>query len=402
MTGNYFSMDRMSFMKPWLRQILAVLLLGAMLVLLFRLSPLFMQPKIVEYDDFVEYWAAGRLNLSGANPYDPEQLRPVQLQTGRTFQVPVMMWNPPWTLPFVMPFGALDYPFSRFLWFFGQTALLIFCASFIWRFYRGSAKYRWVAWLLAFAFLPTLFVLKTGQIPAAMLLGGVLLLMFSQKPTWWLAGLAVLFITIKPHTLYLVELSFFFWIISRRRWDILAGSGVGILLATAISSLFNPLLVKQYIYAIIHYPPSSWATPTIGGGLRYVLGVDKVWLQFAPSVLGVAWFCFYWAKERLAWKWSEQMPLLVAVSVLTSSYGWSCDYIVMLLIILPVAAGIMQRGFGAGPLLVLSLYLVIDVASMAANIKGIVPDDFWFMWLAPALVGWYFLAARLGVVSLRP
>lgn len=382
-------------MKPWLRQILEVLLLGAMLVMLFRLSPILIQPKLVNYDDFVEYWSAGRLNLSGANPYDPEQLRPLQLQTGRTFRVPVMMWNPPWTLAFAMPFGALDYPFSRLLWFVAQTALLIFCASFIWGSYRGSAKHRWVAWLIAFTFVPALFLLKTGQIPAATLLGAVLLLMFSQKPTWWLASLALLFITIKPHTLYLVELAFFFWTISRRRWDVLAGSMVGILLATAISLLFNPLVLKQYIYAINHYPPSYWATPTLGGGLRYVLGIDKIWLQFVPSVLGVAWFCFYWAKERLAWKWPEQLPLLVAVSVLTSAYGWTCDYIVLLLIILPVVAAIVQRGLDPGTLLALTLFLGINVAALVANTNGVIQNDFWFMWLAPALVGWYFLMVRM-------
>ena len=72
----------------------------------------------------------------------------------------------------------------------------------------------------------------------------------------------------------------------------------------------------------INLPP-RWATPTIGGTLRYFLGADKVWLQFVPTVLGVTWFCFYWLKERLTWNWPEQMPILVAVSVLTTSYGWT-------------------------------------------------------------------------------
>ena len=33
-------------------------------------------PKWLQIDDFVEYWAAGDLNLSGGNPYDPAQAAP--------------------------------------------------------------------------------------------------------------------------------------------------------------------------------------------------------------------------------------------------------------------------------------------------------------------------------------
>lgn len=154
-------------MKPGLRQFLAVLLLGACLVLLYRSAPQLLTQKIVELDDFVEYWAAGRLNLQGGNPYSREQLTPVQLETGRSFQVPVMMWNPPWTLPLVMPFGALPYPFSRILWFLGETALLFFCATFIWNYYRGSPAHSWVAWLLALALYRPSFCSRRGKSPSS-------------------------------------------------------------------------------------------------------------------------------------------------------------------------------------------------------------------------------------------
>src|SRR5262245_1983579 len=54
--------------------------------------------------DFVEYWAAGRLNAHGENPYDPERVHELERQAGRT-EEGVLMWNPPWTLTLVMPFG---------------------------------------------------------------------------------------------------------------------------------------------------------------------------------------------------------------------------------------------------------------------------------------------------------
>jgi Glycosyltransferase family 87 len=383
-----------------LRQLLAILILVACVFLLAQRSSVFQRKEMVNLDDYVEYWAAGRLNLTGGNPYSPAQLLPLQLNAGRTFEVPVMMWNPPFTLALVMPFGAVDYPLSRFLWFLSQTTLVLFCASFIWRFYRGPPRFQWVAWLIAFSFLPTLFTLKTGQIPGLILLGTVLFLEFTKRRVWWLASLAFLLMAIKPHTIYLVPLAFLFWAVSQRRWTLLAGSGVVMALATGIALLFNPLVLKQYIYAIRHYPPSYWATPTLGGMLRYFIGIDHVWLQFLPTALGVVWFCFYWSKKRLDWNWPEQMPLLVAVSVLTASYGWTCDYVVLLLVILSIAAELIRRGWDPITRLAVGLYLVIDAVTIALNLTGGIRNDFWFMWLAPALAGWYFLMVRLGVVRL--
>jgi Glycosyltransferase family 87 len=390
--------------KPWLRQLLAILLLGVSLFWLYRVSPQLVSKKMVNYDDFVVYWSAGRLNLRGIAPYDLKQLLPLQLQVGRRYHVPMMMWNPPWTLSLIMPYAAVDYPFGRILWFLSQTALICFCASFIWRFYKGPQTLIWVSWLVAFSFLPTLTLLRAGQIGAVMLFGAVLLLMLSQRPTWWLAGLFMLFISVKPHILYLVVLAFLFWAIQHRRWDLLLGSGTGILLATGIALLFNPMVLKQYLYAITHQPPplKEWATPTIGGTLRYFWRLDLVWLQYVPTVLGMVWFCFYWIKKRLTWNWPEQLPLLVAISVVTSSYCWVFDYVVLILVILPVAAALLLRGLDRTTLLALGLYVVIAGLALVPVLGKGIRYDFWFMWLAPALAGWYLLMIKLGVVRLSP
>ena len=382
----------------WLRLFLAVLLLGACLILIFRLAPGLMSREMTAGDDFVEYWAAGRLNLQGGDPYSPEQLAPLQLGAGRRYGVPVPMWNPPWTLPLVMPFGALPYPVSRLIWLISQTALVLFCASATWRFFRGPATHLWVAWLIAITFLPTLYLLKIGQISAVMLTGVVLFIKFTQRRSWWLAGLSILLILIKPQTLYLVGLAYLFWAISQRRWWLLAGSGIGICLATCISLWFNPAVFKQYLFAINHQPPMQIITPTLGGTLRYFLGGDKVWLQFVPTAWGLVWFCFHWRKARHTWSWPEQLPLLLMVSVLTTSYGWTFDYVVLLPAVLAVAAGLFRppTNFWHN-LLATALYLAIEAGALATNF--ISPDYFAYAWFVPALVGWYLLMVRWGVVG---
>ncbi len=117
----------------------------------------------LQYDDYVEYWAAGRLNLSGGNPYDPSQLEPLQLETGRYFGVPVIMWNPPWMLLLAMPFSIFTYPVSRILWLLIFVIIMIVSIDLTWAVYDGSPKLKWIGWLLGFTFLPFLEALKPAK-----------------------------------------------------------------------------------------------------------------------------------------------------------------------------------------------------------------------------------------------
>ena len=73
--------------------------------------------------DFVEYWAAGRLNLEGHNPYDPDAVHELEKAAGRA-EPGVLMWNPPWSLPFVMPFGLLEVHTAHLLWLLLQFIAL--------------------------------------------------------------------------------------------------------------------------------------------------------------------------------------------------------------------------------------------------------------------------------------
>ena len=67
--------------------------------------------------DFVPYWSAGKLNISGGNPYEPLQLQAIQDQTGFIQDEVMIMWNPPWIISIFMIFSLLDLGSSRLVWF---------------------------------------------------------------------------------------------------------------------------------------------------------------------------------------------------------------------------------------------------------------------------------------------
>jgi hypothetical protein len=132
--------------------------------------------------------------------------------------------------------------------------------------------------------------------------------------------------------------------------------------------------------------------PAIGGILRSVFGspLHNFWLQFVPPAVGLIWFAFYWHRHGANWNWREQMPLLVAVSLLTSVYGWALDGAILLIPIIAAACRLVAIE-GRIPRWGTVLYNIVNVTALVT-------------WIIEArLVGFLVLplAVLFGLLRLR-
>ena len=369
----------------------SIIITGAIicLVLIFWLGmDIVLNANWLQYDDFVEYWAAGSLNLSGGNPYDPEQLLPLQLETGRHFGVPVMMWNPPWMLLIAMPFSIFSYPVSRVLWILIFIIVMVVSINLTWQLYDGSPKYRWVGWVIGFTFLPYLEALKTGQTGPLLLLGMAGFLFFMNNKRFWLAGVFLSLLLVKPHILYLVLIAVALWSIYEKQLRVILGTGISLAFATFIVWVANPKVINQYFYAAANYPPQDWATPTIGGITRFLIGTEIFWMQFIPPLIGLLWLGIYWYQHRKTWDWTEHAPLVILVSIFTAAYGWTSDQTVSLIPILQVLILLLPINIRNNKhLYIICSYLLIEIVLL-------IPfgNQLWNFWLAPSLLIWYLLS----------
>jgi hypothetical protein len=386
--------------RPLRRLLLAAGVAALLALVAWQASSLLNNSALLPQDDFVEYWAAGRLNAEGRDPYDPEQLQPLQEHADRHAGFAIMMWNPPWTLPLVMPFGLLPPRVGQIVWLLLHLAVVLFCADYLWRFFNGPPRLRWLPYLLALTFLPTAFMLRAGQITPFVLLGVVGFLHFHRR-NGWLAGACCLLIAIKPHLLYLFWVALLLWGVRERRWSVFLGGAVAGLAATAVAVFFNPSVLAQYHDALAHRPPEQWVSPTAGAALRLAFGKDPFWLQFLPTLAGLAWFVPRWVRRGHSWDWADQMPLLVVVSLLTTSYGaWPFDLVVLLLPLLRAAVWVANR---PTPLLVgaaVGCGAVINGAALIMNLFHV--ESFWFIWMTPAVLVAYLLIHRLSAAAAKP
>lgn len=369
--------------RSFLKNILLILIILAGIVFISQ------KVNVFPLHDYIEYWAAGKINLAGGNPYSPDEMLALQQQVGWDEPDVLMMWNPPWLLALAMPFSILPYPVSRMMWFLLELFVLFFSADMLWNLYRGSPKRRWIAWIVVLAFGPTLHTLKLGQITSFLLIGSVGFLYFLKrgKPFW--AGVLFSLVLLKPHLLYLLTIAVLIWCVRSKNWKVMAGIATGIVVPLVLSSLPNIHLISQYINATINYPPKQWQTATLGLPLRVLFGENLFFLQFVPSIIGVIWLTVYWFSRKERWNWLSALPLIVVISTATTSYGWAFDVSIVVIAITQIASIFNFQRWTIQSFTLFSSYWIVSLLNAFIS----KPQD-WFWWLGSFFMLWYILAGR--------
>ncbi len=371
------------------------ILLGCAVVLTEQIRILLANPTLLPPDDFVEYWAAGHLNAQGRNPYDPDALLPLQRVAGRDTDEAIMMWNPPWTLAWVMPFGLAQPRLAQLLWLAMGGVLLLWGSDRIWLWSGGASQLRWIAWGVTFTFLPSYFVLIAGQITTFVLSSAIAFVGLLRVNRPLLAGMSLLGLAFKPHLAYLVWPTLLLVAWKEACYRVVLGLALSLGMATAIAWSFNPAVLQQYAEALAQRPPEQWLSPTLGTVLRLWWGAELFRLQFVPVVLGLIWWLIDAMRTwQHPWNWTDRLPLLLAVSFVTAPYGaWPFDLILLLPMLLNDAAHLSHREQRPKIRGAVVVYGLISLGMLAMNLAKV--GSFWFLWVAPALLSAHFwLRAR--------
>jgi Glycosyltransferase family 87 len=344
-------------------------------------------------DDFIEYWSASRLLLAGKNPYSTAELNLLQRPlTGS--ETPLIMWNPPWTLSLLMPFGLLEYSASRWLWLILNFGLLLLSTHWLWDRYVRWEGASWLATgatlVLTITFLPGMVVLSLGQIGALILAGIVGFLGLVRREQYFKAGAMTLLISLKPQLLFLFWILLLFWVLKTRRWTLVAGAVTALVLALSLPLWLCSDLISGYLRlaaseSIFHHPST-----TTGALLRWVFGWENVWLQVLPMVPGIFWAALYWKRHCENWDWDRRMPLVLLVSVVTTCYGWIFDQAVLYPALFQAVAWL----FRAGPkerFVAVASYGLLNLAGLVLIRLGF--NGVAYVWMAPAWIILHWFAS---------
>lgn len=365
--------------------VLCLVLFGAIVLLVGQLMHAGERALRLPLYDFVAFWSANQLNAAGVDPFDPNLLRPIQERADPGLQDVLVMWSAPWTLAVTRPFSLLEPIWARLAWVLCMLAVLLAGVDVAWRHLGGPASHRWVAWLMAFSFLPTYMVLAVGQLGPLFLVGFVGFLVCLRKEKPGLAGAFLVLAALKPQLSYLFWVALAVWAVHGRQFRLVAGGLIGVSALMIWPLAENPQLLNQYVHALTHRNQVHGHTsPLLASALRLWIAPDVYLLQFAPMLAGFAWLGWYGWRHRHNWNWDERLPALLFASLLTAPYGaWPFDLVVLLPALLMVcirltdASRARQTAFLWGYLVINALALMILLMEVAY---------FWFVWMAPALL----------------
>jgi hypothetical protein len=336
----------------------------------------------IPLNDFIEYWSASKAFIQRQNPYSSSVLLEIQKAAGGTQREPLMMWNPPWTLPLLLPFSAMSYWTGRGLWYLFNLVMIFMIADWYWRLYKGRSSRRWMSWLAVLFFVPAGTALFLGQISPLLLAGLSGFLWALEKKRPGIAGAFLLLLAVKPHVLYLFWVFLLFWIFRERKWIVLFGGVTAVALSSLLALLINTSVFPDFWHSI-NSPsgPMIWQTPTWGIALHLMFPGLSKWIQFVPSVLGILAACLLWCTWRQDFDWKRYLPPILLLSIVTGSFTWPFDWVIFLPIVVLVLIWFQENPFRrwwlAGGLALIIVGTFVQ--------PFIVHNYFYSIWLPPAL-----------------
>jgi hypothetical protein len=336
------------------------------------------------------FWASGHLLTHGANPYDREEVRRMELALGLPVKGPdvPMMRNPPTALFLMLPIGLLN---GR-AWVIAWSLLLALCmaASVLALRPMLEQPYQRGYLLLILFFPPALSCIEVGQTGLLTMAGVALFLRFHEsRPVW--AGAALSLCAVKPHLLLPFGVVLLAWMIARRKWALLFSAVLGLFAESLIAMAFDHAVWSHYLAAMRTERIVDEFVPTFGVALRFMVDRTAMWVEFIPAALGCMWAGWYYWRNQRQWDWRAQGSVLVLVSLAVAPYAWLTDQVLAIPPILFALTG--SRAPARGSVTLLMVILTLTAAQMMSNLSLYFKPDMalGFVWLS-----WYLYATSGG------
>lgn len=355
------------------------------LLSIFSLSPDF---NVYE-DDFIEYWSAGRVLLGGGNPFEASELDGFQ----KNYREEVlMMWNPPWTLPFVLPFAVLPFELARLAWLLLLVLAMLVCVDWLWVTLGGQWEHRWFSRSSIVWYFPSFFALTIGQISPFILAGVVGFLWAERKGRPIMAGLFAFPIAFKP------QLTYAFWLVlalsgwRSRKPGALISAAAALLFFSVMACLWRPSIFSDYLLAASSSQtgPAVWRTPTWSEVLFNSFPDFGFWLRYSSLIPGVILVLWFWLRRRREFNWTRDLNWVLLFSCLTTPFAWSFDMVVLMPVII-----LLLIWFRADPARNWIYFLGLIGVQLCAFVRqSLGVEEIYTVWMPAALAVVYWFAFR--------
>ncbi|MBI3169438.1 MAG: DUF2029 domain-containing protein [Chloroflexi bacterium] len=375
----------------WVLVVLLILGISLCLVWLWQIS----FSTNIGSGDFIGYWSATHLFVSGENPYDPALMGMVQREIETGWDVTIMVWNPPLLFVFLLPLGWMSFQVAKFIWMVANVAMILGSSLMLAELYlpNDRPEIRLLFFLFSVCLPQVISGLFMGQVTFLVFFGLTVSLFLLNKGRVFWAGAALALTLIKPH---LVILSLVYLLIYMARKRQFAG-WFGLMTVGTACMLVLFVFRLEWIQDLLEQMksnPTNWFTPTLGGLVSY-LGISEslryMILLFLPLPLYLAWYRPEIDSNRV-------VAFLTLLTVPLTFFGWSFDQVILLI---PIAQVFAWVGFLEKRLLKVWLTASILIALIVAILYRLSSrNDVFQIWFPFFLWLIYFAAWRLSQTAM--
>jgi hypothetical protein len=236
-----------------------------------------------------------------------------------------------------------------------------------------------------------------GQITLLVLLGLVGFFYFRENEHFFYAGLFLSLTSIKPHLVYIILPIILLDALTSRRWRMIIGFTLPILIGTLIAFLLRPTFLTEYILLMESGRVLRYAPPTLSSMISLWSGWP--WFKFVSVLILLAsslgWW-FYWRGKDVDLVSIASVTLLV--SVITAPYGWSFDVVILLIPLIQCFIWILEKQIPLKVTVLVSLvYILANGTVLYQRTLGVGEEA--YFWFPLVLAGLYIWCWKFRIVS---
>jgi arabinofuranan 3-O-arabinosyltransferase len=339
--------------------------------------------------DFTAFWIAGKLTLSGGDPYLKNDWIPLYepfnlgLADNQTFLYPKPI------LPLFLPFGLLPLRTAAVFWLVLTQSAVVGAILLLSRFWLDRRAALFLPFIFSvFIFRSYLVTLTLGQLDGllVLLLAGVAILW--DKKRWFWGGLLFSLMALKPSLGLPLILLASIWFLKDRIWEHFVGMGIGGISMLAVGWLFDPGWVGKFIEIGTNKVAQTFGYhPTLWGLAGYLCGRQDNCTYLAGGLTTAVFaVLFLWLilQKKFVLTLTMMLSASIIFSLLLTPYLWIYD---QLLLIIPLAILVGKKNQQNQPYLVSALLpILVSVVSLALLPVAVqIRNDVWNV-LVPLLV----------------
>src|SRR5258706_11471700 len=312
--------------------------------------------------DSTLYWATAKLLVHRGNPYSIPEVLALEWSEHRVIagRKPTMYRPPPWSLWMIAPLGWLSAYWSWIAWSTIALIALVIDVRLCWRLYGDEPSPPTIFLLVAYLFAPVVACLVMAQMGTVLLLGVVVFFVLVEKRPF-LAGMALLLPIAKPHFFAPLWFALLIWIVTRRKWSVLAGMLTAFVIANVFAIALDPAIFSHYREMLQLDQMQNEFMPNLSGVMRAIFFRQHYAAQFVPAILGMGWAAHFYWKRRERWNWGQHGPWLLVVGALVAPYSWMMDEVVVLPAVLQGVIWIGSRKLRLRSQFAMVIFVLLDL-----------------------------------------